>query len=273
MNRSVFTCPVCQRALEADAHSYRCAAGHCFDIAKEGYVNLLPVNRRHSDMPGDDREMVAARTRFLNGGWYAPLRKELCRLAEAVNAEEPVLLDAGCGEGYYTEALLGVIRKQGGQTAGVDLSRAAVRRAAKRCAGAEIAVASVYRLPLADRSADLIVNCFAPLAEEEFRRVLRPGGRFLYVVPGQKHLWEMKEILYDRPYENALREERYAGFRQTGEVPLQFQFRLQGQEEIAALFHMTPYTWKTPKDGVTRLAECGELNVTAQFRILVFERE
>ena len=273
MSRSIFICPVCRKTMERDGHTYRCRSGHCFDVSREGYVNLLPANQRHSDMPGDDKDMVSSRTRFLDGGWYAPLRNKLCELAASHTAGSINLIDAGCGEGYYTEALCDIVSQRGGTVAGVDLSKAAVKHAAKRCRGAEIAVASVYHLPLADRSADLLVNCFAPLANEEFRRILKPGGFFLYVVPGQRHLWEMKEILYDRPYENTIREERYPGFRQMDEIPLRFGFHLSRHEEIAALFHMTPYAWKTPKGGVDRLMAISDLDISAEFSIFVFQRE
>ncbi len=272
MPESLFICPACGAALERGPRVFRCANGHCFDIAKEGYVNLLPANRRHSSMPGDDREMVNARTSFLNGGWYAPLRDRLCDAAAGWKAEHPILLDAGCGEGYYTAALCDAVAEKSGRVCGIDLSKAAVRRAAKRCPQAEIAVSSVYHMPLADHSVDILVNCFSPMAEEEFRRVLKPDGLFLYVVPGPGHLWELKKILYDSPYENELREVKYAGFQALPEIPLKFQFRLLHREDIMALFHMTPYTWKTPKDGADRLAEIRELEVTAEFRILCFRR-
>ena len=273
MRKSMFICPDCGGALERDEHICRCGRGHSFDIAKEGYVNLLPPNRRHSNTPGDDRDMVNARALFLNGGWYAPLRDRLSKAVSAWPAEKPVLLDAGCGEGYYTTALCDTAAMKNGRTGGVDLSKAAARRAAKRCPQAEIAVASVYHLPVADRSVDILVNCFSPLAEREFSRVMKPGGLFLYVVPGPGHLWEMKEVLYKNPYENLLREEQYAGFEALLEIPLFFRFHLRRQEEIMALFHMTPYTWKTPKEGVERLAELSELEVTADFRILRFQRK
>ena len=155
----------------------------------------------------------------------------------------------------------------------MDLSKAAVRRASRRCPEAEIAVASVYRLPLADGCADVLVDCFSPLAAEEFLRVLKPDGFFLYVVPGPRHLWELKEILYDSPYENTVREEAYRGFVQQDAVPVEFRFRLERQEDIAELFHMTPYTWKTPKDGAERLKQVRELEVTAQFRILIYQKQ
>ena len=269
----MFCCPVCGAVLTREARSLRCSAGHSYDLAKEGYVNLLPANHRHSASPGDDREMVTARTRFLDGGWYAPLRERLCRLAEQVCGADPFLLDAGCGEGYYTAALCETLQRHGGRTAGVDLSKAAVKRAAKRCPSAEIAVSSVYRLPVPTASVNLLVNCFSPLAAEEFARVLKPGGHFLYVVPGPRHLWELKTILYDEPYENEEKREDYPGFRLVGVEPVETSFTLRDRESIQALFHMTPYTWKTPKHGAARLAEREELTVTAQFRIHEYRRE
>lgn len=269
---SIFRCPVCREALVIGEGVYRCASGHCFDRAKEGYVNLLPANRQHASTPGDDKEMVRARTAFLDSGRYAPLKEALCGLAARDAGEGTVLLDAGCGEGYYTEGLSRVIAEKGGWTGGADLSKTAVKKAAKRCREAEITVASVYHLPLAEGSVDMVTDCFSPLAKEEYRRVLKGGGRFLYVVPGARHLWEMKEILYDKPYENEVREEEYEGFRLLETVKLDFGFRLEKAEEIMALFRMTPYTWKTPKEGVERLAEQKELGLRAEFRILVYER-
>ena len=175
---SLFVCPICSAPLTREEHSYRCPAGHSYDIAREGYVHLLPANKKHSANPGDDREMVAARTRFLDGGWYAPLQDALCRLVLAHTGNCPAVLDAGCGEGYYTNGIFSTLQNAGKSphVAGVDLSKLALRKAARRTPGAEFAVASVYHLPVADRSIDLLVDCFAPLALEEYRRVLKPGG-------------------------------------------------------------------------------------------------
>ena len=270
---SIFACPLCGEKLAIDEQVYRCTSGHCFDKAKEGYVNLLPANRQHASAPGDDKDMVKARTAFLDSGRYTPLKEALCALAAKYAGERTALLDAGCGEGYYTEGLSRVIAEKGGRTGGADLSKAAVKKAAKRCREAEIAVSSVYHLPLADGSVDMVTDCFSPLAKEEYRRVLKDGGHFLYVVPGARHLWEMKEVLYEQPYENEVREEAYEGFRLQETVPLSFGIHLEKTEEIMALFRMTPYTWKTPKEGIERLAEQKELGLTAEFRILVYERK
>ena len=151
--------------------------------------------------------------------------------------------------------------------------RPACRRAARRCPAAGIAVASVYRLPLADASVDVLVDCFSPLAAAEFARTLRPGGVFLYVVPGPRHLWELKELLYEKPYENEEKEETYPGFSLERAVPVESVFTLTRKEDVMALFGMTPYAWKTPREAVERLAQAEELTVTAQFRIHTLRRK
>lgn len=271
--KSLFICPICGSPLERETGRYVCPNSHSFDLAREGYVNLLPPNRQHSKAPGDDREMAAARTRFLEGGWYSPLRNALCSLTEQYAPSSPVLLDAGCGEGWYTEELEKVAAVRGGRAAGVDLSRPAVKKAAKRCPGTEIAVASVYHLPLFNASVDILTDCFSPLAAEEFYRVLKPGGIFLYVVPGPRHLWELKETLYDTPYENEEKWEEYPGFRYVEVLPVERRFTLPDPAAIGDLFRMTPYFWKTPKSGAQRLSALENLTVTAQFRIHVMERQ
>lgn len=269
---SLFVCPICGEKLNREENRYVCPGGHSFDLAKEGYVNLLPANRQHSKAPGDDREMAAARTRFLEGGWYGPLRSALCSLAEQYAPAAPTLLDAGCGEGWYTAALAEVVSAQGGRTAGVDLSKPAVKKAARRCPGAEIAVASVYHLPLQEGSVDLLTDCFSPLAAEEFYRVLKPGGIFLYVVPGPRHLWELKQVLYDSPYENEEKTEEYPGFHYRQVVPVECRFTLPDPQAIGDLYRMTPYFWKTPRAGSERLSRLEALTVTGQFRVHILER-
>lgn len=271
--KSLFVCPICGDPLEREANRYACSGGHSFDVAREGYVNLLPANHQHSRAPGDDKEMAAARTRFLEGGWYSPLRDTLCSLAKKYVPSAPALLDVGCGEGWYTQALAQVVTGKGGRAAGVDLSRPAVKKAARRCPAGEFAVASVYRLPLKDASVDILTDCFSPLAAEEFYRVLKPGGIFLYVVPGPRHLWELKEVLYERPYENEEKREEYPGFRYRDVVPVESLFTLPGPQMIEDLYRMTPYYWKTPKSGAQRLCALETLTVTAQFRIHVLERQ
>jgi len=271
---SLFRCPVCAAPLERRGGACRCPSGHSFDIAKEGYVHLLPPNQKHSALPGDDREMVLARRNFLSGGYYQPLLNTICSRILALSGEAPVILDAGCGEGWYTAGVFGALKAAGRRPrmAGTDISKFALRTAARRERGVEFAVASSYRLPLADGSADMLLNCFSPLALEEFRRVLRPGGTFLYVVPGPRHLWALKEILYDRPYLNEEKETPYEGFSYREIIPVEGKICLERREDIQNLFRMTPYFWKTPRAGAERLAALETLETEISFRIHVFEK-
>ena len=275
MPDSLFCCPLCGAPLRREEHTCRCPAGHSFDTAREGYTHLLPANRKHSAAPGDDREMAAARRDFLSRGYYAPLLNTLCHEIGARCGEAPVLLDSGCGEGYYTSGIFRALRAAGKQPrmAGVDISKFILRSAAKREREVEFAVASAYRLPLPDASVDGLLNCFSPLALEEFHRVLRPGGHFFYVVPGAEHLWEMKQVLYDRPYPNEERETPYAGFSYEAIVPVDGTITLASREDIQNLFRMTPYAWKTPREGKERLAARESLTTRISFRVHIFRRD
>ena len=274
MMESFFRCPVCGAPLERDAHVCRCPAGHSYDVAREGYVHLLPPNQKHSAAPGDDRGMAAARREFLSKGYYDPLLNTLCCQILSLSGDSPVILDAGCGEGYYTAGIYRALSDAGRhpRMAGTDISKAILRAAAKREPRIQWAVASSFRLPAADSAADLLLDCFSPLALEEFRRVLRPGGCFLYVVPGPDHLWELKQVLYDRPYPNEEKETPYAGFSYRSIVPVEDTITLPSQADIHALFQMTPYYWKTPRAGAQRLAALDTLTTRISFRIHIFEK-
>lgn len=274
--KSLFRCPLCQAPLEREETRWLCPNRHSFDRAAAGYVHLLPANKKHSKDPGDDKAMVAARSAFLEKGYYAPLRDSLCKviLQYTNNLPAPVILDSGCGEGYYTAGVYRALSEAGRtpQIAGVDLSKAALRRAAKRAPEAEFAVASVYHLPVPDQAADVLVNIFSPLAIEEFARVLRPGGLFCYAVPSARHLWEMKQVLYAHPYENPVKREEYSGFIWRDVKEIRYTVNLEEPSDIMALFGMTPYAWKTPKEGAARLEELDRLSCQIGFDLHLYQR-
>lgn len=269
---SLFCCPICSAPLTRGERTYTCPNGHSYDLSREGYVHLLPPNRMHSKAPGDDKSMVAARNRFLSAGYYAPLRHALEQLALRYTGEEVTLVDSGCGEGYYTAGIVHKLHCAGRtvHAAGVDISKFALRWAAKRDNSIEFAVGSAYHLPVATHCADLLINCFSPLATEEFCRLLKPGGHFFYVVPAPDHLWELKEVLYDRPYQNPDETISYEGFDALEIVPVETLIHIQNKEDLTALFQMTPYCWNTPKAGIARLESLSELEIRAGFRIHVF---
>ena len=272
-------CPVCQTPITTTEDGGVCRKGHRFDRARSGYMHLLPANRKHAKNPGDDKLMVDARRKFLDKGYYRPLADTVSRLASEWLAnlphQTPCVLDAGCGEGYYTEGIFRSLSGAGRPSAvvGIDISKFSLKYAAKRLQEGEFAVASVFHAPLADRCADLLFNCFSPLCMEEFGRILKPGGRFVYVTPGKNHLMGLKRVLYDAPYENEEPVETYPGFRFHGQEQVDFPLTLNSAQQIADLFRMTPYYWRTPPAGMERLARLAALETPASFRVLCYEKE
>ncbi len=260
---SLLLCPLCAAPLQNEGASLVCPLSHRFDYAKSGYVNLLPGN---GGGHGDDREMVASRRRFLSGGYYAPLAEALARVAAPLGGE--CYLDAGCGEGYYTEALAPLFS----HTVGFDLSKDALKIAARRIRGGEFAVGSVYKMPFPAERADLVSCIFAPLAKEEFFRVLKKGGHLLLVIPDENHLFSLKSVLYDTPYKNEPADTTLPGFTLLRDIPLAFGLSLDTPEAIADLFTMTPYYYRTPQAGKERLLSLTLLQTEAAFRILLYKK-
>ena len=208
----VFCCPACGGALQKRDRALVCPKGHSYDLARQGYVHLLPVKEMHAKVPGDTKQMVDARRRFLATGPDNAFRDKLAALvAESLPAGGAVL-DAGCGEGFYTAALYDAARERGGTVSGVDISKFAVKAAAGKYKGIDFAVASLFHLPIADESVDVLTDVFAPIVPGEFHRVLKPGGTMMLAVPGARHLYGMKEVLYTAPYENEEHDTFYEGF-------------------------------------------------------------
>lgn len=266
---TLFTCPVCGERLTKEERLYRCEKGHSFDRAKSGYVNLLTPDKMNSTTPGDSKEMVISRRDFLLGGHYAPLKEALCDVAKRYAPPSPVYLDAGCGTGYYMKSVAEEIKAK--VKLGVDISKNAVNVTAKYFP-CEAAVASVYSLPLADESVDLITNVFSPMANKEYLRVLKKGGRLLYVVPAPEHLIALKTLLYEKPYLNSDESVLYEGMREVEKISVSFDLDLTSPEEILSLFRMTPYFWRTPEGAEDKIRRTPVLHDKASFYILVFEK-
>ncbi|MFK0006307.1 methyltransferase domain-containing protein [Paenarthrobacter sp. NPDC090520] len=186
-------CPVCQGTCHLGEGPHRailCSAGHVFDAAKQGYFNLL--TGKGTVFEADSADMVAARQRFLDGGHYAELAGTIASLAaEAMQGPDPAVLDAGTGTGHYLHA---VLHKTPATAVGLDISKFALRRAARLNPQAANLVWDIWRpLPLADHSVDVVLVVFAPRNPPEFARVLRPGGTLLVVTPRPGHLAEAAE--------------------------------------------------------------------------------
>ena len=252
----------------------RCEAGHSFDVAREGYVNLLAAQQMHAKTPGDSKEMVEARRAFLAAGHYAPFAEALCTLLarELGGGTAALAVDAGCGEGYYTRAAAAAL--PGVRFAAFDISKAAVRAAAqagRAQSNVQYAVAGSFCAPLPAQCADAVCNIFSPAAAAEFARILKKDGVLVYAVPGARHLFGLKQVLYDTPYENPVQDVEYPGFSLEERVPVRSSITVQGPA-VQQLFAMTPYFWKTPAQGAQRLAACDVLTTDIAFDFLLYRR-
>lgn len=267
---NILCCPVCGQLLNREEKRYLCPAGHSFDRARQGYVNLLQSQRSSQRSHGDDREMVTARRAFLEKGYYAPLRELLTEKVYFYTDESGVIADAGCGEGWYTEGV--AARLPQATVIGFDISKEALKWAAKRQGLDHLAVASCYAMPLADGSVDGLLNFFSPLAAEEYARVLKPGGHLFRAVPGEKHLWELKQAVYDTPIPNRPEPENFAGLKLVERCPIRSEITLKTQEEILALFQMTPYYYRTSPADRAKLDQLASLTTRTEFTLLIYKK-
>lgn len=271
----VLICPNCGQPLERQQKTYRCVNRHSFDVAAAGYCNLL-LSSRSGDRTGDAREMVAARREFLDRGYYQPLAHAVCdRVCELASGRQVAVVDAGCGEGYYTRQIAQALSEQKRlrQMIGIDISKSATQYAAKRDKVTQYVTASSYQMPIADHSADLVLSLFAPTPAQEFARVLRKDGAAVCVVPGELHLWELKCAVYDTPYRNREQKHTLDGFHITDRRTVEYTAVIDRPQDIRTLFAMTPYSHRTPAEGKRRLEALDTLTTTLSFVVITFEPE
>ena len=253
-------CPICSDILQKQDGLYRCAEGHSFDIARQGYVNLLTVQQKHSLHPGDTREMVAARRAFLDAGNYAPVAQTLRAVISRFRPDARSVLDAGCGEGYYLSHLPEIPERWG-----VDISKDAVRYAAARDKAAHWLTATAAHLPFVDGSFDCVLSMFALTAEQEFARVLTGGGIFVQVLAGSQHLSNLKRIIYPMLLEKEKNlHPQLDRFTLLYSETLRFEFTLSDAEMVHNLLYMTPHVWRIRRENAEALAHTAYLKDRAE---------
>ncbi|MDH6138677.1 23S rRNA (guanine745-N1)-methyltransferase [Kitasatospora sp. GP30] len=276
------TCPHCALGLALDqaGRTLRCPAGHSFDVARQGYVSLLPAGAHTGT--GDTAEMVAARSDFLAAGYYEPIAAALAEAAVAPGTPgEPgtpagLVADLGAGTGYYLARVLDALPRAAG--AALDISKFALRRAAKAHPRAGAVVCDAWRpLPLADGCADLVLNVFAPRNGPEIQRVLRPGGRLLVVSPTTRHLQELVGALgllaVDEEKERRIAEKLGPWLRPLAQHRVEFELRLS-HRDAAAVVGMGPNAWHTDPAALAAalIALPEPITVTGSVRLDIYQR-
>lgn len=270
-------CPLDGTPLQRGGTAWRCASGHSFDIARQNYANLLPVQHKRSRDPGDSKEMVAARRRFLAAGFYAPIADAVRRamLADLPPGAPAACLDAGCGEGYYLRQLAASV--PGERTLalmGLDISKWAVLAAAQRDARMSWVVGSNAHLPILPGTLDRVLCMFGFPVYPEFARVLKPGGRLVQVDAGPEHLRELREIIYPTlKLQRAADAPAPPGFTRRPATALRFRIELASAQEIADLLAMTPHLHRATAEARAKAAALRALSLGVDVRLTCFERE
>ena len=272
-------CPIDKLKLLKEQGHYQCTNGHSFDIAKQGYVNLLPVQHKKSKNPGDSKAMVQARTRFLDAGFYKPIADLLSQIIfhQLDNDKDNCVFDAGCGEGYYLQQVINAAQDIKGEShlsfIGMDISKPAVLAASKRSQQASWVVGTNSQPPFLDESVDLIFCIFGFHSFDGFKNILKPKARLILVEPGEKHLQELREIIYAAPStektgSKSNDEEDYALIdTQT----LEFQINLTNNPQILDLLSMTPHLFRASSEGKTSIEGMDSLDLTTDIIFKVFE--
>ena len=267
----IMKCAVCGAPLEvtADQKSAVCQGQkrHCFDFSKDGYLSIP------SSKGGDSKEAVDARRSFLERGYYYPVAKAAADTVGKYVSNESVIIDAGCGEGYYTAMLA----QKSECVAGFDLSKFACAlgaKSAKRCGADNLlyTTASVFDLPVKDKIADAVVNIFAPCAEDEYKRVLKDGGYLFVVSAGKDHLMGLKRAIYSEVYENGQRADMPTSMKRVETVTSKHTVSVNGNCDLEALFSMTPYYWRTSESDKAKLSNLNELETEIEFEINVYQK-
>ena len=269
----MLACPICSEPLNAVDNGVACPAGHRFDRARQGYLNLLPVQHKNSRDPGDNQAMVEARRDFLNAGHYAPVAKRLAELAAGVAPQH--WLDIGCGEGYYTAQIAEALPDAEGYA--LDISREAVKRACKRNPQLTWLIASMARVPLASGSCQFLASVFSPLDWEEAKRLLSVGGGLMKVGPTSGHLMELRERLYDEVREYI--DDKHLdlvpeGMALAHSETLEFKLTLHSGQDRANLLAMTPHGWRASAErraAVIEQAEPFEVTVSMRYDYFVLQ--
>ena len=273
-NNNNLTCPIDNMPLDQVGSTFRCSNNHCYDISRHGYVNLLPVQFKKSRNPGDSREMILARSEFLNSGVYQPIADTLVDILKEHTNDNNFIVDAGCGEGYYLDYIYSKLLGSNLTFAGLDISKEAVTAAAKRNRIITWIVASNRNLPITQKSADIVICQFGFPFYKEFKKLLKPTGKIILVDTGKEHLIELRNIIYNEVKKSNLPDISKAeenGFNLADTKRLTYKIRLTSNQQIMNLLSMTPHLFRATAEGKKAVRQLPEIEITIDvaFRIVL----
>ncbi len=270
---SVLRCPICGSEMsicQNGGASMVCGGPrtHCFDLSSSGYVNLCAPKQSGG---GDSKQAVRARSEFLDMEYYRPVADALCDTVNEYCDKGSVVLDAGCGEGYYSL----FPARNGFSVLGADLSKFAVEAASKRASreGLEntfFTTASVFELPVNDSSVGAIINIFAPCAEPEFSRAMKDDGLLIVAWAGERHLMGLKQAIYNTAHINSERADLPKSMEVLHERRVSYTIDVDSNESIMSLFAMTPYYWRTSQTDGEKLKDLSSLTTEVDIIISVY---
>ena len=243
-------------------------------MAKEGYLNLLPVQHKKTKEPGDSRAMMRSRRHFLEAGFYQPMAKALAEIVDksAVDISPMHILDMGCGEGYYSRQIEQLsTHSESLDLHGIDIAKNAIFAAAKKQANARFIVASNKRLPYADNYFDLIFRVYAPSNDSEITRILKPSGLLLTVTPGPRHLWQLKEFIYKEVKEHNIEPILPMGFKSLESSRVSYTIK-PDQEQRMALLQMTPFAWRAKGEAMHNIQHAKGLVIETDFILTLADK-
>lgn len=282
IKKTLFQCPNCSKPLKQGEKQYFCPNGHSFDIAKQGYVNLLLSGHIGAGKPGDDKDMIKSRREFLDRGYYEEFSNTLNNIViktlaiDKVQGDGVSIFDAGCGEGYYISRLKsrleGLYKHKETDIYGIDVSKPAIQYAAGRDKSIRFAVASTYHVPIQPESVDCILCIFAPRDEQEFRRILKPSGRLLVAAPGPRHLYSLREFLYESPDAIGQKGTVGEGFMLLEHQKVTYDINFNSTEDAFNLFKMTPYSRHAGAETENKLKAAGEFKTEVDINIRVYRK-
>lgn len=275
-NSSIFKCPVCGSSMSINVyHSLVCSNKHCFDISRQGYINLLSSSVKMEY----GREMLEARNKICRSGFFDKMIEEiseiiLCKIRNS-HKKHINILDVGCGEGSHLDGIIKLLKQKGIYDlsgVGIDISKDGIHIASREYADIIWCVADLARNPFKDKKFDIILNIFSPSNYTEFSRILKEDGILIKAVPGSGYLKELRGIFYSSTDKETYSNERVVehfkkNFNLTDTRKVLYKANIS-RENSKNLIKMTPLSWSASEDDIQKALNKNISDITIDITIL-----